>query len=112
MALTKEKLYEQLDTIQKDFLIVEENGNEITVQFEVEEDMIKSKYDESSDVLQTLNTQFEEDEVMSDEWDYKSNFTNEEIQELSKTHDITYDIVQQSNEDTSQTEVIIFKEKE
>ena len=38
MAITKEKLYEKLDTIQKDFLIVEENGNEITVQFEVEEE--------------------------------------------------------------------------
>ena len=38
MSITKEKLYEQLDTIQKDFLIVEENGNEITVQFEVEEE--------------------------------------------------------------------------
>ena len=73
------------------------------------EDMIKSKYDESNDVLETLNTQFEEDEVMSDEWDYKSNFTNKEIQELSKTHKITYDVVQQSNEDTTQTEVIIYK---
>jgi len=71
--------------------------------------MIKSKYDESNDVLQTLNTQFEEDEVMSDEWDYKSNFTDKEIQELSKTHKITYDVVQQSNEDTTQTEVIIYK---
>jgi len=38
MELTKEKLYELLDTVQKDFLIVEENGNEITVQFEVEEE--------------------------------------------------------------------------
>ena len=36
MAVTKEKLYELLDTIQKDFLIVEENGNEVTIQFEVE----------------------------------------------------------------------------
>jgi hypothetical protein len=36
MAITKEKLYELLDTIQKDFLIVEENGNEVTIQFEVE----------------------------------------------------------------------------
>ena len=36
MAITKEKLYELLDTIQKDFLIVEENGNEITIQFNVE----------------------------------------------------------------------------
>ena len=71
--------------------------------------MIKSKYDESNDVLETLNTQFEEVEVMSDEWDYKSNFTDEEIQELSKTHKITYDVVQQSNEDTTQTEVIIYK---
>src|SRR6056300_77957 len=32
------KLYDLLDTVQKDFLIVEENGNEITVQFEVEEE--------------------------------------------------------------------------
>tara|TARA_R100000234_G_C4870428_1_gene123069 strand:+ start:155 stop:376 length:222 start_codon:yes stop_codon:yes gene_type:complete len=71
--------------------------------------MIKSKYDESNDVLEILNTQFEEDEVMSDEWDYKSNFTDKEIQELSKTHKITYDVVQQSNEDTTQTEVIIYK---
>lgn len=71
--------------------------------------MIKSKYDESNDVLETLNTQFEEDEVMSDEWDYKSNFTDKQIQELSKTHKITYDVVQQSNEDTTQTEVIIYK---
>ena len=71
--------------------------------------MIKSKYDESNDVLETLNTQFEEDEVMSDEWEYKSNFTDKEIQELSKTHKISYDIVQQSNEDTTQTEVIIYK---
>ena len=71
--------------------------------------MIKSKYDESNDVLDTLNTQFEEDGVMSDEWDYKSNFTDKEIQELSKTHKITYDVVQQSNEDTTQTEVIIYK---
>ena len=71
--------------------------------------MIKSKYDESNDVLETLNTQFEEDEVMSDEWDYKSNFTDKQIQELSKTHKITYDFVQQSNEDTTQTEVIIYK---
>lgn len=37
MAITKEKLYEKLDTIQKDFLIVEENGNEITIQFDVGE---------------------------------------------------------------------------
>ena len=71
--------------------------------------MIKSKYDESNDVLETLNTQFEEDEVMSDEWDYKSNFTDKQIQELSKTHKITYDVVQESNEDTTQTEVIIYK---
>ena len=38
MAITKEKLYELLDTVQKDFLIVEENGNEITIQFDVEEE--------------------------------------------------------------------------
>ena len=37
------------------------------------------------------------------------NFTDEEIQELSKTHKITYDVVQESNEDTTQTEVIIYK---
>ena len=71
--------------------------------------MIKSKYDESNDVLEILNTQFEEDGVMSDQWDYKSNFTDEEIQELFKTHKITFDVVQQSNEDTTQTEVIIYK---
>jgi len=35
MAITKDKLYTLLDTVQKDFLIVEENGNEITIQFTV-----------------------------------------------------------------------------
>jgi hypothetical protein len=35
--ITKEKLYDLLETIQKDFLIVEENGSEITIQFDVEE---------------------------------------------------------------------------
>jgi len=35
MAITKDKLYTLLDTVQKDFLIVEENGNEITIQFDV-----------------------------------------------------------------------------
>jgi len=39
MAITKEKLYELLDTIQKDYLIVEENGNEITIQFDVVEEV-------------------------------------------------------------------------
>jgi hypothetical protein len=34
--MKKEDLYTLLDKIQKDFLIVEENGNEITIQFEVE----------------------------------------------------------------------------
>ena len=38
MSMTKEKLYELLDTIQKDYLIVEENGNEITIQFDVVEE--------------------------------------------------------------------------
>jgi len=38
MAITKEKLYELLDTIQKDYLIVQENGNEITIQFDVVEE--------------------------------------------------------------------------
>ena len=38
MAIKKEKLYQVLNIIQKDFLIVEENGNEITVQFEIEEE--------------------------------------------------------------------------
>lgn len=38
MAITKEKLYELLDTIQKDYLIIEENGNEITIQFDVVEE--------------------------------------------------------------------------
>ena len=37
MAIKKEKLYQVLSIIQTDFLIVEENGNEITVQFEVGE---------------------------------------------------------------------------
>ena len=35
MAITKDKLYTLLDAVQKDFLIVEENGNEITIQFTV-----------------------------------------------------------------------------
>ena len=38
MAITKDKLYTLLDTVQKDFLIVEENGNEITIQFTVREE--------------------------------------------------------------------------
>ena len=38
MAITKNKLYTLLDTIQKDFLIVEENGEEITIQFTVQEE--------------------------------------------------------------------------
>ena len=38
MAITKDKLYTLLDTVQKDFLIVEENGNEITIQFDVSEE--------------------------------------------------------------------------
>ena len=38
MAITKDKLYTLLDTIQKDFLIVEENGNEITIQFTIQEE--------------------------------------------------------------------------
>ena len=38
MHITKNKLYTLLDTIQKDFLIVEENGNEITIQFTVKEE--------------------------------------------------------------------------
>ena len=38
MAMTKEDLYTLLDTIQKDFLIVEENGNEITIQFTIQEE--------------------------------------------------------------------------
>ena len=38
MVITKNKLYTLLDKIQKDFLIVEENGNEITIQFIVKEE--------------------------------------------------------------------------
>lgn len=38
MAIRKDKLYTLLDTIQKDFLIVEENGNEITIQFTIQEE--------------------------------------------------------------------------
>ena len=38
MPITKNKLYTLLDTVQKDFLIVEENGNEITIQFDVREE--------------------------------------------------------------------------
>ena len=74
--------------------------------------MAITKHAETKEVLDSLNEQFLDDGVQDYEWDYKSNFTDKEIQELSKTHDITYDTVQQSNEDTSQTEVIIFKDKE
>ena len=73
---------------------------------------MKTKYDETNDVLQNLNEQFLDDGVQDYEWDYKNNFTDKEIQDLSKTHKITYDFVQQSNEDTTQTEVIIYKKKE
>ena len=73
---------------------------------------MKTKYDETNDVLQNLNEQFLDDGVQDYEWDYKSNFTNKEIQDLSKTHKITYDFVQQSNTDTTTTEVIIYKKKE
>ena len=38
MSITKDKLYTLLDIISKDFLIVEENGNEITIQFDVREE--------------------------------------------------------------------------
>ena len=38
MAITKDKLYTLLDTIQKAFLIVEENGDEITIQFTIQEE--------------------------------------------------------------------------
>ena len=38
MPITKDKLYTLLDTVQKDFLIVEENGEEITIQFTVQEE--------------------------------------------------------------------------
>ena len=38
MAITKDKLYTLLDTVQKDFLIVEENGDEITIQFTIQEE--------------------------------------------------------------------------
>ena len=38
MAMSKERLYQLLYTLHKDFLIVEENGNEITIQFEVQEE--------------------------------------------------------------------------
>ena len=73
---------------------------------------MKTKYDETNDVLQNLNQQFLDDGVQDYEWDYKSNFTDKEIQDLSKTHKITYDFVQQSNTDTTTTEVIIYKKKE
>tara|TARA_R100000664_G_scaffold2834_1_gene6793 strand:- start:239 stop:463 length:225 start_codon:yes stop_codon:yes gene_type:complete len=73
---------------------------------------MKTKYDETNDVLQNLNEQFLDDGVQDYEWDYKSNFTDKEIQDLSKTHKITYDFVQQSNTDTTTTEVIIYKKKE
>ena len=73
---------------------------------------MKTKYDETNDVLQNLNEQFLDDGVQDYEWDYKNNFTDKEIQELSKTHKITYDFVQQSNTDTTTTEVIIYKKKE
>ena len=73
---------------------------------------MKTKYDETDQVLQNLNEQFLDDGVQDYEWNYKSSFTNKEIEDLEKTHIITYDFVQVSNEDTRQTEVIIFKEKE
>ena len=38
MSITKDKLYTLLDAVQKDFLIVEENGNEITIQFTVRDE--------------------------------------------------------------------------
>jgi len=38
MAMTKDKLYGLLDLVQKDFLIVEENGDEVTIQFTVDEE--------------------------------------------------------------------------
>ena len=72
---------------------------------------MKTKYDETNDVLQNLNEQFLDDGVQDYEWDYKNNFTDKEIQELSKTHKITYDIVQQSNEDKTLTDVVIYKER-
>ena len=39
MAIKKEDLFALFDTVQKDWLIVEENGNEITIQFIVEEEL-------------------------------------------------------------------------
>ncbi len=72
--------------------------------------MAITKYDETEETLQNLNEQFLDDGVQDYEWNYKSSFTKKEIKELEKTHTITYDFVQQSNEDTTQTEVIIFKE--
>lgn len=38
MAIEKEVLFALFDTVLKDWLIVEENGNEITIQFIVEEE--------------------------------------------------------------------------
>jgi len=38
MAMTKEDLFAVFDTLQKDWLLVEENGNEITIQFIAEEE--------------------------------------------------------------------------
>jgi len=74
--------------------------------------MAITKYDETEEILQNLNEQFLDDDVQDYEWNYKSSFTKKEIKELEKTHTITYDFVQQSNEDTRQTEVIIYKREE
>ena len=38
MAMTKEDLFALFDTVQKDWLLVEEDGNEITVQFITKEE--------------------------------------------------------------------------
>ena len=38
MSMKKEDLFAVFDTLQKDWLLVEENGNEITVQFIAKEE--------------------------------------------------------------------------
>jgi len=40
MAMTKEDLFAVFDTLQKDWLLIKENGNEITVQFITKEEKL------------------------------------------------------------------------
>ena len=73
---------------------------------------MKTKYDETKEILENLNSQFLDDGVLDYQWNYLSAFTKMDLNKLSKTHIITYDVVQNSNEDKTLTEVVIFKERE